>query len=140
MIIFLKNITIWIVTLLVDLLIMFLCPYIYFDLFKNELDNFYANYYSFIEFFSYMFTMYMLLFSAAFYFQIKYKSSFLHIIYGTFIIIVISLLSTIIFNSFKDSNYPFTIALSGSVVQLIIITLWHSGTNNLYRRLINSKE
>lgn len=118
---------------IVDLLIILGSNYLCFYLYKDVLENFVSNYYSFLKVFPYMAIGYVIL-ARAFDIEKPKDTSFFGLVYTTSLIIVILLFFTMSISFLvREFSYPRSILLTSSVIQILGISLWYWIANNIYQ-------
>lgn len=128
-----------IVILLIDLLFIYASIILSYFLFKDDLNNFTANYYAFWSISPYIGVVYLLL-SHAFELDKPKDFTFLGVSYRVFLTILILLFSTMAISFLaREFAYPRSILLTSSAFQFLSITFWHLFTNKIYFRANKKK-
>lgn len=125
---------------LVDLFIILGTNYLCFHLYKDTLENFTANYYSFLNVFPYMTIAYVIL-ARAFDIEKPKDLSFFGNAYTISLIIIILLFFTMSISFLvREFAYPRSILLISSVMQVLVISVWYWIANNLYQQINESNK
>lgn len=124
---------------LIDLIIIFLSIYFTFYFFRENLDNIKANLEAFYSIFPYIAICY-LVFNHVFELDKPKDFSLFGVAY-TVTLVIFVLLATTMAISFlaREFAYPRSILLVSSLVQVIVLTLWHLFTNRMYRKVNKTK-
>ena len=124
----------------VDMLLMLGSTLLSFYIFKNILDNFLINYFSFMKAFPFVATIYWIM-TIIFNLKETNNFSFLDVVYPVFILVLILFfISLCITLSIRELAYPISILAISSVMQIVVISIWHFVANLMYQRVFEQKE
>lgn len=119
---------------LVDLLIILGANYFCFYIFRDSLDNFYTNYFSFLYVYPYMAVGYLIL-ARIFDIEKPKDFTFFGTAYTVSLIIIILLFFTMAMSFLvREFAYPRSILLLSSIVEIIAISLWYWIANLFYQQ------
>lgn len=128
-----------ILTPLIDLVIIYGTIILSFDLFKDSLDNFSANWFAFVAISPYIGLSYIVI-SHVFELDKPKDFTFLGIGYTVVLAIIVLLLSTMAISFLaREFAFPRSILLTSSGLQALLITLWHLFASKMYFRVNKSK-
>lgn len=117
---------------ILDLFFIFATNILAFYIFKDDLDNFTGNYNAFWAILPYILIGYIVL-SHIFELDKPKDFSFFGISYSTFLTIISLLFITMALSFlFREFAYPRSILLTSTILQLIIISIWHWFANYMY--------
>jgi len=124
---------------LIDVLIIYGSNMLAYYLFKDALDNFTDNYNAFRAIFPYIILSYIII-SHIFELDKPKDFSFFGIGYTVFLAIFVLFLITMALSFlFREFAYPRSILMTSSVVQIMLITIWHFFANRMYFRANKKK-
>lgn len=119
---------------LIDLLIILGSNVLCFHIFKDSLDNFWVNYFSFLNVFPYIAIGYLIL-ARVFDLEKPRDFSFFGVAYTVSLIIIILLFFTMAISFLvREFAYPRSILLLSSAMQIIGISIWYLLANLMYQR------
>ena len=119
---------------LIDLLIILGSNLLCFHIFKDSLDNFWVNYFSFLNVFPYIAIGYLIL-ARVFDLEKPRDFSFFGVAYTVSLIIIILLFFTMAISFLvREFAYPRSILLLSSAMQIIGISIWYLLANLMYQR------
>lgn len=120
---------------LIDLLIIYGINILCFYIFKDYLDNFTANWNSFNALKWYIFISYLII-SHIFELDRPKDFSFFGVSYTVTLVIFLLFCTTMALSFMaREFAFPRSILIVGSLMQIVILSIWHVFTNRMFRRV-----